>query len=932
MKLLSRLFKKTPPKVATIEDQIKALATQSELEIITLATNSGDDNLREAAIGKLAYGTELLNLATNAQTMRLQIAARKRISQLVDEKSVTLAQLAQAIPKQIELMAVISYSSAASAQLLAEITSPVLLLQLASEAGTTQIRQAAAAQLTEREHLEQLAKTAQTKDKNVFKLVKAKLDVFKAQDAQLAEIAAVADAICAKLEKQARLDADPLFKVKVHALQQEWTTLTHTLPSDIQDRYRAALGACEAKIAAEADSIAKAEEKITLDQQALDFAKAAIADIKTLTRDLFTINTLDDSLADQFSHRLQELTQAMRLAANRNLPMDALTKEFEQRKQYALNLIDQIKSSGTLQQLTEQLSNLENSDAAQQAQQKLNQLIKYAKDLGDDIPETVDKAKDVLQNWYDQRKNIEAAAKNSLREFSELARKGLWAAEQGFVRKARGIQKELAEKQQHIRNLPKALQAKLDEFEQQLIKLGDWHEFAVTPKKEALIAQMQGLINSSIAPEDLATKIHDLQDSWKEVSKGGQQQDDDLWQQFQQASDQAYLPCKQFFEEQAAARESNLNKRRDMVTQLQTYITAYDWQHAVWKDVEKTLKVARQEWQHYWPVPRKAGNELQKEFESLMEQLFGKITTEYETNKNAKQELADKAKALLDNSDINAAIESVKQLQSQWKTIGKSWYKEDQQLWQEFRTHCDAVFARRAQHIESLQQARAAIQQQAENLIAKIVSFTALDLAALSAAKADIEAIKAEFFALELPRESVKKLTADFNAGIAAIGDKLHAERNKAEEQSWVDLFTTANALREFEIAVINGKTNPDAKVKLDDLIQQTPRWPTGSLAIVQQRLNNAEKITAADQAKNTETLRTLTIRAEILSGRETPAIDKAARMAYQVQQMQQSFGQRDAQFTPLIMEWISIGGVASPLYEELLQRFDACRAQGVKK
>ena len=34
------------------------------------------------------------------------------------------------------------------------------------------------------------------------------------------------------------------------------------------------------------------------------------------------------------------------------------------------------------------------------------------------------------------------------------------------------------------------------------------------------------------------------------------------------------------------------------------------------------------------------------------------------------------------------------------------------------------------------------------------------------------------------------------------------------------------------------GKTNAAAKAKLDDLIQQTPRWPTGSLTIVQQRLN----------------------------------------------------------------------------------------------
>ena len=150
---------------------------------------------------------------------------------------------------------------------------------------------------------------------------------------------------------------------------------------------------------------------------------------------------------------------------------------------------------------------------------------------------------------------------------------------------------------------------------------------------------MQTLATSNMNPEALATKVHELQDSWKEVSKGVQQQDDELWQQFQQASAVAYAPCKEFFEAQAAERENNLNKRRELVGQLQQYLQGYDFSNAVWKDVEQTLKTARAEWQTYWPVPRKAGNELQKEFENLMEQLFGKITSEYENNKNAKQKI-----------------------------------------------------------------------------------------------------------------------------------------------------------------------------------------------------------------------------------------------------------------------------------------------------
>ena len=941
MKLLSRLFKKTPPKIATIDEQIKALALHSNEQLMMVATTtSGDDALREAAIIKLSYGSELLSLTTGTRSARTQTAARKRIGQLLDDKALTIDVLAKEISNPIELMAVVSYSSAASFAVLAQITSSTLLLQLASEASTTQIRQAAAAKITQRDQLEQLAKTAQSKDKNVYKLVKAQLDIFKNEDAKFAEVETLAQVICTKLEKHSHLEADTLFKARLSVLQQEWLALSQGISSATAQRYLTAIKSCEAKITAQADAIAQEEENIALDQQALTLAKAALENSKTFIADIYSATHIDELLAVNYEHKLQELAQAMRLAANRKLPMDALNKEFELRKQQTLHLIEQIKNSGTLTQLTEQLHSAENSDAAQAVKHKLNQLLKHAQELShEQLPESVANAQTALRNWVKKHNAVEQAAKNSLREFSELIRKGLWTIEQGFVRKARAIQKELAEKRQQHTDLPKAIQAKFDEFEEQITKLGDWHEFAVTPKKEALVVQMQGLINSAIAPEDLATKIHELQDSWKEVSKGGQQQDETLWQQFHQASEKAFAPCKEFFDAQAAAREKNLTKRQEMVTQLQHYLASHAWDKADWAGVEKTLKVARQEWQLYWPVPRKAGNDLQQTFEGLMEQLFGKITTEYETNKATKQQLIETAQALVASSDVRSAIDSVKKMQAQWKTIGKSWYKEDQQLWQDFRQHCDAIFARRNQEIETANNQRQEVQQQAEALLAKLDAFFALSLAELMAAKANIETLKTDFFALELPRDTAKTLNEKLNTTLAAIAEKIDRERNKAEAQSWLDMFSAADAIRNFELAVIATTiaTTSEAEINtkrdaLEKLIADTPRWPSGSLSIIQQRFTKAASITLEDQAKNTQSLRILTVRAEILAGKETPATDKLLRMNYQVQQMQQAFGSRDNSFSTMVLEWIAIGGVPTDTYTELLSRFNSSRETGAKK
>ncbi|MDR7090930.1 DUF349 domain-containing protein [Cellvibrio fibrivorans] len=807
------------------------------------------------------------------------------------------------------------------------------LLKLASDGATSQLRQAAAEKIHSREILEQLAKAVKTKDKNVFKIVKTKLDLFKAEDAKLAELEASALRICEKLERHSHFEADSLFKAKLTVLQNEWDALGQ-VSIMAQSRFQSALAACEAKINARAQAIADEEEKLSLDQQALQLAEEAYASLKQLAGEVYRASHVEELVNANYELKIQELANAVRLAANRQLPLDKLTKEFEHRKQQTLNLIDQIKTSGTVKQLAEKLDQVEDSDAVKNAQQKLQQLIKSAKEFGDELPETLSEAKAKLDAIWAQRHQTEQAAKNALRDFSELARKGLWAAEQGFVRKARAIQKELQEKRAQLSEIPKGIQAKLDDFEAQLAKLGDWHEFAVTPKKEALISQMQALATSSINPENLATKIHELQDSWKEVSKGVQQQDDELWQQFQQASAVAYAPCKEFFEAQAAERENNLNKRRELVSQLQQYLQGYDFANAVWKDVEQTLKTARAEWQTYWPVPRKAGNDLQKEFENLMEQLFGKITSEYESNKTAKQSLIEQAQALLSAVDTRAATETIKQLQAQWKLIGKSWHKEDQQLWQEFRKHCDAVFALRNQAFEAAKEQRQAITAQAERLIEQLNQFAAQSLEQLNAAKAEIESLKTEFSALDLPKEASKALQNKFNASIAAIANKRDSARSQAEEQSWTDLFNALNALREYELAVIAqtaSETLATQKNNLETLIANTPRWPTGTLSLVQQRLAKADAITSANQAANTELLHTLAIRAEILAGKESPAEDKQARMAYQVKQMQQAFGQRDSSFESLVLEWVALGGVATQAYTSLLTRFNSSRAQGIK-
>jgi DNA repair protein SbcC/Rad50 len=792
------------------------------------------------------------------------------------------------------------------------------LLKLASDGATTQVRQAAAEKIQSRDVLESLAKIAKQKDKNVFKIVKTKLDAFKAVDQQQTEMELFAKRISEKMEKHSHLEADVMFKAKLSVLQQEWQQVQFASDTTRQ-AYEKALAACEAKLQAQAQAIADEEESQRLDAQAVTLAEASLADLKKIAAQALSVPEWSKDLFAEYESKIQELSNAMRLAMIRNLPLEYLVKNFEQRRQQLLNLFDQLKTSGSAQGLLSQIKSGE-VDLQQAAQHKLNSLIKVANDFGDDAVSALDEVKQEFNQLLAQRKQTEQAARDAMRDFNELLRKGLWSAEQGFVRKARAIQKDLTTKLENFSELPKGLKNKLDDFEQQLMKLGDWHEFAVTPKKEALITQMQALVSSTMAPADKASKIHDLQDSWKEVSKGGQQQDDQLWNEFQLASQQAYAPCKEYFEKQAAERELHLQKRREMLVQLQSYLQAYDWENAIWKDVEQTLKTARQEWQTYWPVPRKAGNELQKEFETLMESLFNKMASAFDANKQQKQSLVDQAKQLLTQTDTRAACDAVKNLQAKWKTIGKSWFKEDQNLWAEFRQACDAIFARRQEESSAAQAERQSILDQANQLINNLRDLSKQDITDIASIKTQMDTFQEVFTALELPRDQAKQLQQSVQNAVQSINDHIRQHKQQQEKNRWQSIYTAASELRNLEWSAVKGQYQEELFSTLSGSLTSSD-WPKAIVTTLQSRLNQAKKLTQSDIDLASKKLRELVLRADILAGRESPEEDKPARMRYQVQQMQQGLGKRDVQFSDLQLEWFATPGLVEN-YENLLKRF----------
>lgn len=931
MALFSRFFKSKQPE--TLEQRIAGLDQFGQDQLAQIALlQTEQEALRQMAIKRLMFGPALLQLATGETfSHTLHTSARKRIGELLDSGDLSVTTLSESIPDQNLLLTLCGYSSRAGVSLLEQINNENLLVEIASNGTTTQLRQAAAQKLEGRSALEQLAKHAKTKDKSVYKIVRAKLEVFREEKGKEVQMAAEINAICGQAEQLAKRNVDDIFAVRKQQIENAWQNFADKASAEARTRYQQALDKCQQKMDTVFAQEKLAESMRNAERETKKELYKALIGLQEFIARLYT-HPSPAELESELAEKTALSNTALQEASAKGLNTAKEKHQLRDLVQTAQDLLHRLRETGPLAQVIEELKTV-GEEQGTKLKSKIEAIIDSAKALKDvEAPDIINRSRQAVNDWAADAKDRTEQIKQSIRDTAEMIRKGNWAVSQGYVGRARALYHEAEEKVSKLEHLPTHLAAKFDELKMSIQKLGDWHEFAVNPKKEALVKQMQELQNSQLHPKDLADKIQVLQESWKELCRGGQHQDETLWQEFHTAAQAAYEPCKRYFEEQSQIREHNAGLRRTLMAQLNEYLTAYDWENANWKEVERTLRISREAWTSYWPVPRKDSKDLQKSFDQLMDQLYDKLNQEYERNRRKKQAIVDQAKTLIEFKDTTAAIDGAKKLQSQWQQVGNCRRKDDQALWQEFRAYCDAVFDKRHQESESLKEERQNNKSQASAIIQKLDEILALDGEAFLTARNQLEPLTSEFQSIgELPREDAKRLVDKFHRLSEQIQEKIENERQAAVTRSWHQVFEFADQIRQCELHQLGRADTGQAAEEISAQIHNsTIKWPYDSREILEQRLANIGNLSSQDIPQAEEKLRKLCIRSEILTGQATPESDKALRMQYQVAHLQQNFGQTareadDQTMLELFSEWLTIPAASDDAYQPLQQRFMRC-------
>jgi hypothetical protein len=523
-----------------------------------------------------------------------------------------------------------------------------------------------------------------------------------------------------------------------------------------------------------------------------------------------------------------------------------------------------------------------------------------------------------------------AAEAAALRQLRSLLGGANVALREGHTARAAGLRHAIEAKLPTVPAVPAHLVSQVQQLDTKLTELKQWKDYAVAPKRAELIEQMQSLIGSQEAPRALADRIKQLQEDWKIVSKGIVSDSEADWQRFHAAAQTAYQPCREYFEAQSKLRHANAEKRKSVLERVRAFESTQSGEDVDWRGVATVLREASQEWRRHMPVDRGANRDVQEAFDATLDRLQTRLDAWYAQNVDKKRSLIQRAQHLSTKADGQEAVDGVKRLQQLWKDVGAVQRDQEQQLWNEFREQCDAVFKKRQQAHLEYTAGLEANKQQAVALCVEVEQIASLSGPALIEGLARVPQSRAAFEALgELPRGGERALKDRFERAVKLCQSKISQLRASEKQQSITQLFEAARLIQAYGWAVAEEAAVSDReslRQAAETFIAGVPQWPKGGLAALKDAWAKAHAATQLDAEVLEKALRTLCIRREILIGAATPPEDQTLRREFQMQLLMERMGQaRESnadEAEALILEWIRVGPVAPKTYDSLLSRF----------
>ena len=297
-----------------------------------------------------------------------------------------------------------------------------------------------------------------------------------------------------------------------------------------------------------------------------------------------------------------------------------------------------------------------------------------------------------------------AAANDALSKLGELI-----AA--GDVRGSRNAATKLYQ-QFTAKHFPKMEEQRLNELDGEVKRLESWLKWSDGQARDGIMARAEALKGSPLPPDELAREIRTIQDEWKALDKKNGGAPKPKWDKFNAVCKEAYAPAKSHFDTLRKQRNENASGREKIIDDLHALAEEAaaplpDGTLRDWVDIEKRKSGLFDLWKKGGGVANAAWKSLDEKFDVALKMLDGALDAAREPEIARRKLLIVEAEELANATPSRETTDRAIAVQRRWaaeRPLGLPHLrrKDEQNLWDVFKKHTDAVFKARDSERDSM--------------------------------------------------------------------------------------------------------------------------------------------------------------------------------------------------------------------------------------
>jgi hypothetical protein len=941
--ILSRFLK---PKWQHTDPETRKQALQdlepTDPTLTELARQDADPAIRRAALERLDDLDLLQTLVHEEANPEVRAAAQEQYHRLLagkvaegpplDERLERLRQGAD--PTLIEFLLRHAVEPELRLTALEQVTSEPMLAEIAAQNAHLDVRLAALERVQDHALLEQVVRQSRNRDKRVYRQAKERVDAHQTAQTQAAHL----ERLCDEMENLRWDGESGLNAGRFPKLDQERRSQESAASPEQQERY----GQARERFLTERQTsanrriqrlelIASLENLLERLRQQGESSAELTAAIQYGAREAPAawayFGAVQDSEGRRLEQRFQELVAAIheqeRILQRNRIHANRLREVLEQAEKL-LTQPSEVQEADIIP-LRKQWETLERPESPT-----------FAAELQSEFDSLLDKLRARIQRQLQERDR-------EWQELQEVTTQLEAAIENGESQQATTLQEQARRRLKQNIGLSRAQMAQIEDRLQscaaQLGKLRDWRRWGAYQAREQLCATAESLIGLEIDPTEIARRIQQARDAWKELDHREGAAPKALWKRFNHTCERAYAPCQAHFEAQARERQQNFAQKSALCVQLEQFEATTDWEQVDWREADRLRRRTQEQWYKLGPVNRADRKSLDRRFHKILQRLDTHLDAERQREVQRRQQLIEQVQGVVESADLRIAIETAKRAQAEWPPTVQASPRQEQTLWKAFRAACDAVFARRQAEYQAADSERQTHLASKQALCEEIEALAKVKHEHLSQARARLHAAQQEWDAIgPIPRTEQRTLEQRFDAAIRQFADHEQTLRRNRDTQVFQHLHQYSRLCAQLEALLTMQPIDAAALEALQQAWATLPELPQPLKESLQRRYDrvcqaltgSAEQIDRLrmELEQNLERKKIWCVCMEIVAGLESPPAFAQLRMEYQVARLSASLAgdatKPEALYDPkaLHKQWRLTGALPPGEEAELDARF----------